>query len=118
MNKEEFYILKKKITPKAIAEKKSGNQDRFTVADNILLPTGSEMPKSLVLRKTFSIPEDEISVFKKIKNRALDYRVVISDSEIVRLGLILLSNLEDKAFQARILNVNKLPAGRPKSLQI
>lgn len=116
MNKEKFSILKQKITHKSITEKKSSNQDRFTVADNILLPIEREVPKSLVLRKTFSIPEDEMLVFKKIKNRALDYRIVISDSEVVRLGLILLSNLGDKDFQARILNVNKLPTGRPKSL--
>jgi hypothetical protein len=116
MNKEKFSILKQKITPKETTEKDSNKQDRFTIADNILIPVENEIKKSLVLRKTFSIPEDEITNFKRIKNRALDYRVVISDSEIVRLGLILVSNLEDKAFQEKILNINKLTAGRPRSI--
>lgn len=116
MNKEKFSILKQKITPKQTVEKNSNNQDRFTVADNILVPVENEIKKSLVLRKTFSIPEDEVTNFKRIKNRALDYRVVITDSEIVRLGLILVSNLEDKVFHEKILNINKLTAGRPKSL--
>jgi hypothetical protein len=116
MNKEKFSILKQKITPKETVEKDSTKQDRFAIADNILIPVESEIKKSLVLRKTFSIPEDEIMNFKRIKNRALDYRVVISDSEIVRLGLILVANLEDKVFQEKILNINKLTVGRPKSL--
>lgn len=116
MNKENFSILRQKIIPKKLVEKTFVNQDRFSIADNILIPTVSEIKKSLVLRKTFSIPEDEMINFKKIKNRALDYRVVISDSEIVRLGLDLVSNLEDKEFQEKILNINKLTVGRPKSL--
>ncbi len=115
MSKEKFSILKQKITPKEMVEKNSSNQDRFAVADNILIPLESEARKSLVLRKTFSIPEEEMVNFKRIKNRALDYRVVISDSEIVRLGLILVSSLDDKEFQEKILNINKLTAGRPKS---
>lgn len=116
MNKEKFSILKQKITPKGIAEKNFNNQDKFAVADNVLIPIENEIKKSLVLRKTFSIPEEEMTNFKRIKNRALDYRVVISDSEIVRLGLILVTKLNDKEFQEEILNINKLTTGRPKSL--
>ena len=37
MNKEKFSILKQKITPKETVEKNSTNQDRFAVADNILI---------------------------------------------------------------------------------
>jgi len=115
MNKEKFSILKQKITPKGISEDKHINHDRFTIADNVLMPNENQTKKSVVLRKTFSIPEEEVLNFNKIKNRALDYRVVISDSEIVRLGLVLVSKLEDKEFQERILNINKLIAGRPKN---
>jgi hypothetical protein len=116
MNKEKFSILKKKITPKETVEIKYNNQDKFAIADNILVPIENVIKKSLVLRKTFSIPEEEVIKFKKIRNRALDYRVVISDSEIVRLGLSLVYSLEDKDFQEKILNINKLTTGRPKSL--
>ena len=51
MNKEKFSILKQKITPKETVEKNSANQDRFAVADNILIPVENEIKKSLVLRK-------------------------------------------------------------------
>ena len=71
MNKEKFSILKRKITPKETVEQNSSNQDRFTVADNILIPTENEIKKSLVLRKTFSIPEDEIMNFKRIKQHII-----------------------------------------------
>ena len=60
MNKEKFSILKQKITPKETVEKDSTNQDRFAIADNILIPVENEIKKSLVLRKTFSIPEDDL----------------------------------------------------------
>jgi hypothetical protein len=46
MNKEKFSILKRKITPKETVEQNSSNQDRFTVADNILIPTENEIKKS------------------------------------------------------------------------
>lgn len=116
MDKNKFPILKQKITPKESGTEKSLNKDRFTIADNVLNPHENETKKQVVIRKTFSIPEDEVINFKKIKDRALDYRVVISDSEIIRIGLILTSNLTDNEFHERILNINKLITGRPKNL--
>lgn len=115
MNKERYHALKEKITPKENKLNIASSQDRFMVADNILTPPEELKKKQVVTRKTFSIPEKELINFNKIKNRALDYRVVVSDSEIVRLGLILISDLDDKNFHEKICNINKVPTGRPKS---
>lgn len=110
---DQFLILKQKITPKGL-EYTDTEYDRFTIADNILISSEEKSNKPAVLRKSFSIPETEITLFAKIKDRALDYRIVISESEIVRIGLMLLSNLQDQEFQKNIKNVKKITIGRPK----
>jgi len=110
---EKFLALKQKITPK---NKLTAGKDKFDVADNFLVPEEDSKNFTPVLRKTFSIPKDEVTSFRKIKNRALDYRVVLSDSEIVRLGLSLVIQLAEKDFQEAILNIEKIVCGRPKNL--
>lgn len=110
---DQFVILKQKITPKGL-ENTDIEYDRFAMADNILIPAENKSHKPSVLRKSFSIPETEITLFAKIKDRALDYRIVISESEIIRIGLMLLFNLQDQEFQQSIKNIEKITVGRPK----
>ena len=106
-----FSMLQKKISPK----NRDIIIDKFAIADSLLTPEEQDVKNPiLVLRKTFSIPQNEAEIFKKIRSKALDYRVVLSDSEIVRLGLVLLTQLQDNEFQEKILNLNKLQTGRPK----
>jgi len=53
-----------------------------------------------VVRKTFSIPETELELIDKINNKALNRKVVLAESEVVRLGFLMLSELSEGDLEA------------------
>lgn len=48
---------------------------------------------SRTIKKTYTITEIELEKLDKIKDRALDKKVILNDSEIVRFGINLVSKL-------------------------
>ncbi len=107
-------LLKNKIAPQV--NETVMIKDKFDVADKELSVKDDEvLPlQNKVERKTFSIPSEELLVLKILKDKALDYKIVMSDSEIIRVGLKEISNIESVKFCEKIADLKKLKCGRPK----
>lgn len=119
MGKYDLSNFKKKIAPRDKDEVEKGAASRFSKADETLgVDEPQEKPletKSFarVVRKTFSIPETELELIDKIKDKALNRKVVLAESEVVRLGFLMLSELSEGDLEALSERLEKMPMGRP-----
>lgn len=73
----------------------------------------SRFDHTKVVRKTFCFPEEEVEQIKTIKNVALGEKVVLSDSEIIRLGLLSLTEFSKENLVKLTCQLKKIPVGRP-----
>jgi|SRR6185312_5567942 len=111
--------LKEKITPRDKSEIEKKAADRFKKADETLgmenEPVLEKEKKSMtrVIRKTFSIPEKELSLIEKIKNNALNNKLVLGESEVLRLGLLVISSFSSDELEKSARLLEKIPMGRP-----
>jgi len=69
--------------------------------------------KPKLVRDSFTFPKDEYQAIASLKQRALSLQHSTKKSEILRAGLKLMSNLNDKAFLAALTSVPALKTGRP-----
>lgn len=121
MSKYNLNNFKKKIAPRDKSEVENSAASRFSKADETLgFEKSQEKPiekntQSLtrVVRKTFSIPETELELIDKIKDKALNRKIVFAESEVVRLGFLILSELSDGDLEALSKKLEKMPMGRP-----
>lgn len=120
--KYDLSNFKKKIAPRDRDEIEKKAASRFSKADEALgvieavepeKRTETPPPMSRVVRKTFSIPENELGLINLIKDTALDNKVVLAESEIVRLGFLVLSEMKGDEIQALAGRLTKMPMGRP-----
>lgn len=115
--------LKEKITPRNSQQRAKDASERFNRADETLgmanaeISSGEAIKKSSsIVRKTFSIPVDEVFLIEEIKERALDRRVVLSESEVVRIALFYASELSADKLKEKHQDLEKIMKGRaPKS---
>ncbi len=63
-------------------------------------------------RDSFTMPESDAVLMDDLLNRALDLRIRINKSELIRSGLHALQQLDDVAFQEMIHNLEKMRPGR------
>lgn len=119
MAKYDLSNFKKKIAPRDKVEIEKVAASRFSKADETL---GVERPQqrplekktcTRVVRKTFSIPEKELDLINKIKDKALDRKIVLAESEVVRLGFIVLTELSGDDIESLSERLEKMPMGRP-----
>jgi len=119
MGKYDLSNFKKKIAPRDKEEVERDAASRFSKADEALgVGELQEKPvetKSFarVVRKTFSIPETELELIGKIKDKALNRKIVLAESEVVRLGFLILSELSEDNLEALSERLEKMPMGRP-----
>src|SRR5271170_2791896 len=113
MAKYDLGKFKQKISPREGDEVKKKAASRFNVADEVLGINQAEdaAPKSFarIVRKTFSIPENELQLIEKVREKALNKRVVLADSEIVRIGLLIASELSDEKLEKIAGRLEKMP---------
>lgn len=121
MAKYDLGKFKQKISPREGDEVKQKAASRFNIADEVLGITDNQeedvVPKSFarIVRKTFSIPENELQLIGKVREKALNKRVVLADSEIVRIGLLIASELSDEKLEEIAGRLEKMPMGRPST---
>ena len=120
MNGYNINSLKEKISTRKECEIKQNAAARFKSADETLGIKDLEENKnallssySKVVRKTFSIPSSDLALIEIIKDKALNKKRVLSDSEIVRLGFLILSELSDEDLNDLSQRIKKIPVGRP-----
>jgi hypothetical protein len=119
MKKYNLSTLKEKISPRTEEATKEKAKDRFLEADKTLgieeiLENKETAIAQKIIRKTFSIPKDELQLIDKIKEQALNNRIVLSESEAVRIGLVVAAKLDNNELTNIAQQITKLKPGRPK----
>lgn len=72
-----------------------------------------KVEKVKVVRDSFTIPKTEYTQIAVMKKRAMDLGLEIKKSELIRAGLLLLSQGSDAAFRKALSQVPTLKTGRP-----
>lgn len=119
MNKHNLSSLKEKIASNPSA--KLDIFDKFRKADSVLNTKeetvehkADTQTKSKIIRKTFALPSSEVDLIEKIKQKALNRRVVLSESAVIRLGMLMASNASEDDIESLSKSLTVLAKGRPK----
>lgn len=123
--------FKNKIAPRDKAEIEEKASDRFNMADQTLgvvakqteavvqsVSEATQISFARVIRKTFSMPESELSLIEQVKNKALNRRVVLGEGEVLRIGLMMVSELSDDELEKVSGRLEKMPLGRPPKIRL
>ncbi|WP_339940590.1 hypothetical protein [Undibacterium luofuense] len=70
--------------------------------------------KTKLVRDSFTMPEDEYAILGATKKACLKAGVEVKKSQLLRIGLLLLSQTETPALKKLIAELPVLKAGRPK----
>lgn len=70
-------------------------------------------PKLKMIRDGFTMPEGDYAQLAQLKQRCLDQGVAAKKSELLRLGLQVLSALSDTELAERVASLEKVKTGRP-----
>ena len=71
--------------------------------------------KPKLVRDSFTIPKDEYAVIETLKERTARLSTPAKKSELLRVGLKLLSQLDDATLQKAMQSIPAIKTGRPKS---
>lgn len=70
--------------------------------------------KAKLVRDSFTMPEDEYQVLNDVKKACLKAGLAVKKSELLRIGVALIKNLDNAKLKAAIANLPLVKAGRPK----
>ena len=65
-------------------------------------------PKSKAIRKTFTFTHTDLELIEKIKEKLLDERQVVTDSQVIRMGLASLNQQSNKKLFELVLEAPHL----------
>lgn len=89
-----------------------------TVAAKVAAGKPAETPekarRAKLIRDSFTMPESEYEVLAQVKKACLKSGVEVKKSQLLRIGLVLLSKTEVPALKKLIAGLAPLKAGRPK----
>jgi hypothetical protein len=109
----DLSVLGNRIAHKSL---KSSIDERFEHADQILgTKSEDQVSREKITRKSDAFVKEDIRHIQQIKDKCLNKRVVLNDSHIIRIALMLASELIDDMLVEASLKVPKLTAGRPKT---
>lgn len=111
MNKKNknLLALSERIAHKTI---KKEIDKKFDHANQILGVDDSI--RESVIRKSCALTRQDMENIQKIKEKALNKRIVLSDSQVIRMGIQLMSDLSERRLVEESDRMPKLSAGRPK----
>ncbi len=67
------------------------------------------------IRKTFSIPVEELKNIELIKDKALNKKIILRDSEVIRMSLLMMIEVSEEDLIQIFGKMKILQKGRPKS---
>jgi hypothetical protein len=70
--------------------------------------------RSKLVRDSFTMPQTDFALVAQLKARALDFKRPTKKSELLRAGLQVLNQLDNKSLQAALEALAPLKTGRPK----
>ncbi|MDR3575390.1 MAG: hypothetical protein P4L50_16135 [Anaerolineaceae bacterium] len=77
--------------------------------------THQEMATKAV-RATFSLPASTIDEMERLRQKLAAVGFILNRSELVRVGLVALESLSGRNIERAIAEIDRLKAGRPKSI--
>lgn len=117
--RHDLTSFKDKIKPKRTPTDTKDVTERFARADKTLGVSQDEdkhmvAASSKAVKKTYSVPAEALELIELIKDRALNKKVVMSDSEVVRLGLLLAAECTEDDLVKFFARLETLAKGRPR----
>lgn len=73
-----------------------------------------KVKKTKLVRDSFTMPEAEYEVLGQVKRTCIKAGVEIKKSELLRIGVALIRDLEPARLEEMLRNLPKLKSGRPK----
>jgi hypothetical protein len=92
-------------------------EDKFKKADIALGvddDISAQEAREKVVRKSAAITIKDLEILQLIKDNCLNHKIVLNDSEVIRLGLSLIAKLSEEDLIKASKEITKLPTGRPK----
>jgi hypothetical protein len=74
-----------------------------------------KMRKTKLVRDSFTMPEQEYAVLGQVKKACLKAGFEIRKSELLRIGVALISQLDMATLQQVLASLPQLKTGRPKN---
>jgi hypothetical protein len=71
--------------------------------------------KQKMVRDSFTMPADDYAKLSILKTKCLENGIEVKKSELIRAGLIALSNMPDKVLLNAVTGVERIKTGRPKA---
>jgi hypothetical protein len=78
-------------------------------------PTVADQAKPNLVRDSFTMPEAEYAVLAQVKQACLKAGVEIKKSELLRIGVALLGQMDVPTLQAVLAGLPQLKTGRPRT---
>lgn len=113
------------------SEEKAIN-DRFAVAETVFekkeakptvennekekFPKKARKIREKVIRDSFTMPKMDYDLIGTLKKRSLKAGIEVTKSEIIRLGLKTLNEMNDNDFVSKVNKIEKVKTGRPKQV--
>lgn len=111
---KDLSALTQKITHKTLLDPQ---HDKFKNADlalGIEETIEEQEAREKVVRKSSAITTDDLKIIQAIQDKCLNYKIVLNDSEVVRLALLIASQLSEEELISASKKLKKVPTGRPK----
>lgn len=77
-------------------------------------PVKEKAKKAKLVRDSFTMPETEYAVLSHVKKACLSAGIEAKKSQLLRVGLLLLSKTDIATLKTLLANLEPLKAGRPK----
>ncbi len=78
------------------------------------VPAKEKAKKAKLVRDSFTMPEAEYAVLNHVKKACLSAGIEVKKSQLLRVGLLLLSKTDVASLKTLVANLEPLKAGRPK----
>ncbi len=109
-------VAAKAVKPKAAKPAKAEKPVKaLKPAKPVALAEAPKLKKSKLVRDSFSMPEPEYAVLGSVKKACLKAGVEVKKSELLRIGVALISKMDVDGLKAVLATLPPLKAGRPKS---
>lgn len=77
-------------------------------------PAKKKAPKLKIVRDSFTMPEADFVLIDRVKQRALEWRMPVKKSEVLRAALQALQGLNDAQLKKVLSGLAPIKKGRPK----
>lgn len=91
------------------------NRDKFSRADEIL-GTQEPLHREKVIRRSYALLKQDLDAITLLTDRCLSKKVKTSDSHLIRLGLLLATELSADELVQKITQIPTVKTGRPTKI--